>query len=146
MFVALFLLVVVVVIVLLLALIRWLLVPAPEMLELPVADPGAEPEAGAPDEAEGASDALVAVARFHFPEQANMLRGRLLADGIPAFVTNEHSTQAFGYLRLAHGGVRVLVPAARVEAARAVIAALDAGEYALDENVDDVDPGRESSP
>jgi hypothetical protein len=82
------------------------------------------------------SDSLTAVARFHFPQEAHMLEARLLADGIPAFVTNAHSTQAFGYLRLALGGVRVLVPTARVDEALAVMAALEAGEYALDDGSD----------
>ena len=124
----------------LLALVWHWLRPTPEMLDLPMLADREAPE----EEADGPADSLVTLATYHFPEQANLLRGRLMADGIPAFVTNAHTTQALGYLRLAHGGVRVMVPAAREAAARAVISALDEGDYRLedDEATDDSDPAR----
>ena len=146
MHVAIPLLVILVVLGALLALAWRLMRPTPDMLDLPEMaepgpDPGVETTAGADD---AADDALVTLARYHFQEQANLLRGRLLADGIPAFVTNAHTTQALGYLRLAHGGVRVMVPAAREAAAREVIQALDSGQYCLDDDdaLDETDRSR----
>ena len=127
----------------LLALVWRLMRPTADMFDLP--DAGSDDGAETAADGEGdVDDSLVAIARYHFPEQANLLRGRLLADGIPAFVTNAHSTQAFGYLRLAHGGVRVMVPAAHAAAARIVIEALDSGEYSLDDDeaLDDPDRSR----
>ena len=88
---------------------------------------------------EPASDSLTAVAQFSFPIDAQLLQARLEADGIPAWVTNANTVQAFGYLRNAVGGVRVMVPTRLVDAAKAVMAALAAGEYALDENESGVD-------
>ena len=87
-----------------------------------------------------ASDSLTIIARFSFAIDAQILQARLEADGIPAWVVNAHTAQAFGPLRNAVGGVRVMVPTDEVENARRVIAALAAGEYALDED-DGVDPG-----
>ena len=120
----------------LLALAWRLLRPTQEAFDLPtLADSDAAPGARASMDAdETQDDSLVTLARYQFPEPANLLRGRLLADGIPAFVTNAHTTQALGYLRLAHGGVRVMVPAALEAEARAVISALDEGEYDLDDD------------
>ncbi len=87
-----------------------------------------------------ASDSLTIIARFSFAIDAQILQARLEADGVPAWVVNANTAQAFGPLRNAVGGVRVMVPTEEVENARRVIAALAAGEYALDED-DGVDPG-----
>jgi hypothetical protein len=131
------------VIAVLLALAWGLLRPTRGMFDLPEPPPGAEPDAHVADEAGEVADCgLVTIARYHFPEPANLLRGRLQADGIPAFVMNAHTTQALGYLRLAHGGVRVMVPTGLEAAAREVIQALDRGEYALDGDEENEDPGR----
>ena len=87
-----------------------------------------------------ASDSLTAIARFSFPIDAQILQARLEADGIPAWVVNANVAQAFGPLRNTVGGVGVMVPTNEVENAQRVIAALAAGEYALDDD-DEVDPG-----
>ena len=82
------------------------------------------------------SGGLETVAQFHDPVDAQLLQGRLQAEGIPAFLADEHLIQANRLLSIALGGVRVQVPRELLAGARRVIAALEAGEYALDEDSD----------
>lgn len=89
---------------------------------------------------QGGSGGLETIAQFNDPVDAQLLQGRLQAEGIPAFLADEHLVQANRLLAIAVGGVRVQVAGDDVERARAVIAALAAGHYALDENDDVGEP------
>ncbi|MGH8029361.1 MAG: putative signal transducing protein [Arenimonas sp.] len=86
---------------------------------------------------EDGSDELVAVARFTAPVDAQLLAGCLEASGIPVFLGNVDTAHALGYMGAAVPIV-VRVPGRLAAEARAVMAAVEAGEFALDE---DVDPG-----
>ena len=68
--------------------------------------------------------------------EAHIVRGRLEAEGIPAYVAFEHHIWAKWSISLLLGGVRVQVPASQHAAATAVIAAIHAGEYLLEEDTD----------
>lgn len=68
------------------------------------------------------------------PLQAHIVRARLEAEGIAARLADAHLLQLHPLLAPAVGGVRVLVPAAQAAAARAIIAALADGAYALDDD------------
>ena len=88
-------------------------------------------------EAEAGADSLTEVARFTAPIDAQLLAGCLEASGIPVFMGNVDTAHALGYMGAAVPIV-VRVPTRLVAEARAVMAAMEAGEFALD---DDVDPG-----
>src|SRR5262245_11477393 len=85
---------------------------------------------------------LVMAARLFDPTEAEMLRGRLEAEGVPAIVVDTNAARTIS-LYLALGGVRILVPEAYLERAREVIKADARGEYAIDEATD-VGPSTES--
>jgi len=88
-------------------------------------------------------DGIVTVAhRFH-PFEAELLRGRLCADGIPAVLADAHTVQTDTLLTAALGGVRVMVPAGFEAEARRTIAALEGGAFAL---ADDDAAGDDDAP
>ncbi|GAC1628667.1 MAG: hypothetical protein NVS9B10_18850 [Nevskia sp.] len=82
------------------------------------------------------SGGLETIAQFNDPVDAQLLQGRLQAEGIPAFLADEHLIQANRLLSIALGGVRVQVAGDDLARALAVLAALAAGDYALDEDSD----------
>jgi hypothetical protein len=82
------------------------------------------------------ADSLTAIARFTAPIDAQVLAGCLEAEGIPVFMGNLDSAHALGYMGSAVPIV-LRVPTRLAAEARAVVAAFEAGEYALD---DDFDP------
>lgn len=82
------------------------------------------------------SGGLETIAQFNDPVDAQLLQGRLQAEGIPAFLADANLIQTHRLLSIALGGVRVQVSADDLPRARAVLAALEAGDYALDENAD----------
>lgn len=88
------------------------------------------------DAVETGSDALVEIARFTVAIDAQVLAGCLEASGIPVFMGNFDTANALGYMGAAVPIV-VRVPARLFAEARAVMAAFEAGEFALD---DDFDP------
>lgn len=59
------------------------------------------------------------------PIEAHIIRGRLEAEGIPAFVLFEHHVWANWWMSQALGGVRVQVPESYVEQAKAVLADIE---------------------
>ena len=79
---------------------------------------------------------LIMVARLFDPTEAEMLRGRLEAEGVPAIVADAHTARVISALQVAIGGVRILVPEAYLEKAREVLRADARGDYAIDENID----------
>jgi len=64
---------------------------------------------------------MVIVATFSKPEEAHLLRMRLEAAGIPAYLRDENMTQLWGFAGPDLGGVKVEIAEEDVEAARAVL-------------------------
>jgi hypothetical protein len=79
---------------------------------------------------------LVMVARMLNPLEAEMLRGRLEAEGVPAIVADTQIVQVNPLYKLAVGGVRVMVPEAYLAQAREIVRADARGDYALDDSTD----------
>ena len=77
------------------------------------------------------------VAHYTDPIEAHLARGRLLSEGIDAHLGDEHLAVANWEWRLAVGGVKLRVADRDADRARVVLAAMDAGEYALDVDSDD---------
>src|SRR3546814_17019131 len=71
------------------------------------------------------------VAHYTDPIEAHLARGRLLSEGIDAHLGDEHLAMANWEWRLAVGGVKLRVADRDAERARAVLNALDSGEYAM---------------
>ncbi len=84
------------------------------------------------------------VARFLDPIEAHIVCGRLCAEGIPAHVADDQMSLANWEWRQAIGGTRVRVADADYTQARALIAELDAGAFALDPEAAASPPYRES--
>jgi Putative prokaryotic signal transducing protein len=61
---------------------------------------------------------------------ANIVRGRLEAEGVPAMIANEHTITADWTYSLALGGVRIMVPPQYLTEARDIIRQIDRGEFA----------------
>ena len=76
------------------------------------------------------------VARYLDPVEAQIARGRLVAEGIEAHLGDEHLAVANWEWRLAIGGIRVRVADDDAARAREVLRAMDAGEYAIDDHAE----------
>jgi hypothetical protein len=81
------------------------------------------------------ADSLSEIARFTVAIDAQVLAGCLEASGIPVFMGNFDTANALGYMGAAVPIV-LRVPTRQLEEARAVIAAYERGEFALDEDAD----------
>lgn len=83
-------------------------------------------------------DPLVICTRYLLPLEAEIFAARLQADGIEAVVIDSNIVYANGafHTSLGMGGVRVMVPASQLAEAQRVLAAYNAGEYAIDESFD----------
>ncbi|WAC75423.1 hypothetical protein OU995_12275 [Roseateles sp. SL47] len=79
---------------------------------------------------------LVIAARHLTPTEAHMLCGCLTAAGIPAETGDTHMVQAHSLLSLAVGGACIRVPERYLDKARSTLAALQDGDFSLDENFD----------
>lgn len=79
---------------------------------------------------------LFAIAKYLVPLDATLVQGCLVASGIPAVLADEHLMQTDLLLAPALGGVRILVPGAYLQQARAVLDAFERGEFELDEDAD----------
>ena len=79
---------------------------------------------------------LFTIAQFMSPTDAYLAQGFLAASGIPAVVADANHAQADLLIAPAMGGVRVLVPLSHVDDARALLAARERGDFALDDNAD----------
>ncbi|MFZ5637755.1 MAG: DUF2007 domain-containing protein [Pseudomonadota bacterium] len=75
---------------------------------------------------------LLTVASYSDPIEAHIVCGRLNAEGIEAFVADDQTNLANWEWRQAIGGTRVRVAEDQYERARALIAELDGGAFALD--------------
>jgi len=65
--------------------------------------------------------------------QAQAFRGRLEAEGIPIYIGDAHTNQTDALLSPALGGFRIRVPRERVREAKEILAAIQAGKFALDD-------------
>ena len=74
------------------------------------------------------------VAAYTDPIEAQLALGLLQAEGIPARLDDTGTAIANWEWRLAIGGMRLRVPDEQAIHARRVLAALEAGEYALDDD------------
>src|SRR3546814_11002383 len=79
------------------------------------------------------SDVCSADLHYTDPIEAHLARGRLLSEGIDAHLGDEHLAMANWEWRLAVGGVKLRVADRDAERARAVLNAMDAGEYRSEE-------------
>lgn len=87
-------------------------------------------------------DRLETVASFTDPLQAHIARGRLEAEGVPAYVIHENHVWAAWFLSNALGGVKLQVAQGDADRAQEILAADREGEYAeaLDLPGDEVTP------
>ena len=103
----------------------------PSALPLPLSHAHA---ASSTDAGEAPPDGdLVTVARVFNTLEAEMLRGCLEAEGIPATLGDVQTVQTDTLLTVAMGGVRIRVPAPFADAARQTIEAFERGALAIDE-------------
>ena len=79
---------------------------------------------------------LFPVASYFVPTDAHIVQGCLAASGVPAVVADANLVQTNSLWTAALGGVRILVPESFLAQAQAIIAALDRGEYQLNEDED----------
>jgi len=83
---------------------------------------------------------LVTVTRVFNSLEAEMLRGCLEAEGIPATLGDAQTVQTDTLLTVALGGIRVMVPATFADAARQTVQAFERGALAIDDLPDDAGP------
>ena len=76
--------------------------------------------------------------RFLLPMDAEIFAARLKTEGIGAVVMDSDTVYANGafHTSLGMGGVRVMVPQSQMAEAQQILAAYNAGEFAIDENFD----------
>jgi hypothetical protein len=89
------------------------------------------PQASVPETVANEPSDLVTIFRSFNAIEAQILRGRLQAEEIPASVAD---TQTSNQLPMTVGGVRVQVPAEHAARARRILADVQAGELALTED------------
>jgi|SRR5690349_14524970 hypothetical protein len=81
-------------------------------------------------------------ARFLMPIDAEIFAARLGAEGIAAKVMDANTNYSDGFAGgFGAGGVRVMVPESQLAEAERILAAFNAGEFAIDENFDPGPPG-----
>jgi hypothetical protein len=86
-------------------------------------------------------DPLVICARFVSPMDAEIFAARLNADGIGAHVMDTNTVYSDGFAGgFSTGGIRVMVPRSQLGEAQRVLAAFNAGEFAIDESFDPDQP------
>lgn len=106
--------------------------------------PGLRTGDGPPADPDYAGD-LTLLARHLTPTEAHMLCARLQACGIPAEACDTNTVQTHSLLAPALGGASLRVPERYVDEARALMAALERGDFALDEDFG-ADPDAELDP
>jgi hypothetical protein len=93
-------------------------------------------EEGAPSDALLPGRDVFEVARYLVPIDARLAQGCLQAAGIPAVLADDQLVQTNLLWVPALGGVRILVPQEYIQQAEAALAALQRGEFALDDDAD----------
>lgn len=81
---------------------------------------------------------LITIATYNNAITANIHRGRLEAEAVPATLANEQYVIANWMMSNALGGIQLQVPATYAQAARDILKEIDNGEHILteDDNVD----------
>ena len=80
---------------------------------------------------------LVICARFVAPVDAAVFAARLQAEGVHVHVMDQNTAYSDGFAGgFGMGGIRVMVPRSQLADAQRVLAAYNAGEYAIDEDFD----------
>jgi hypothetical protein len=77
---------------------------------------------------------LTTIERMLDPLQAQLVQALLQSEGIPCFVADQQTVQTNPLWTMLVGGVRLQVPQRLAQQAREVIAAMEQGRYALDED------------
>lgn len=85
---------------------------------------------------------MITVAAFSKPEEAHLLRLRLAAGGVQAFIQDENLIQIDWLMSNALGGVKVLIDEADAELAKQILSSDAEG---LDELPDDSEPDRSTN-
>jgi hypothetical protein len=75
---------------------------------------------------------LITVGRYFDPWEAHILRSRLEAEGVPAWVTGDQHIIAHWPLSMALGGAALQVPGVYVEQTQEIITAYHAGTFEQD--------------
>ncbi|MBI3899960.1 MAG: hypothetical protein HY308_16950 [Gammaproteobacteria bacterium] len=88
---------------------------------------------------------LVQIAAYLTPLEAHLARGRLDAEGVPAFVCHEHHAGLLWTWSLALGEVKLYVNHHDAGRAVEILSAHDRGEYALDDEAPIVCPRCQST-
>jgi hypothetical protein len=88
-------------------------------------------EAQAEDHGPEDAVSFVMVARSLEPWHLEILRARLQAEGIEAFVADGGINKANPFYSIAVGGVRLMVPRASAELARRIVDLVRSGQFAL---------------
>jgi hypothetical protein len=101
---------------------RRLIEPPPPPEAEPVLPPG------------GDAGPLTTIERLLDPLQAQLVQALLQSEGIPCFIADQQTVQTNPLWTMLVGGVRLQVPQSLAEQAREVIAAMEQGRYALDED------------
>jgi hypothetical protein len=83
---------------------------------------------------------LTTIERMLDPLQAQLVQALLQSEGIPCFVADRQTVQTNPLWTMLVGGVRLQVPQRLAQRAREVIADMEQGRYALDENAAPEDP------
>lgn len=87
------------------------------------------------------ADSLVVCARFVTPIDAEIFAARLGIEGVDAHVMDARTNYTEGFAGgFGKVGIRVMVPKSQLGKAQHILAAYEAGEYAID---DDYDVGTE---
>jgi hypothetical protein len=89
---------------------------------------------------------LITVATFSFPHEAHLAKMRLDAEGIPAFVADEHTINMQWLYSNAMGGVRLQVPAQFVEDAQRLLNEPDDFDPTEFEQAAELSPGPDAEP
>jgi hypothetical protein len=79
---------------------------------------------------------LTTIERMLDPLQAQLVQALLQSEGIPCFIADQQTVQTNALWTMLVGGVRLQVPRRLVQQAREVIAALEQGRYAIDEDAE----------
>ena len=82
---------------------------------------------------------LETVAHAYEPNEIQILRGRLEADGIPAFVVDDNANRTNSVLA-EHGGIQLEVAAQHAEQAKRIVAEVQSGKLALDDTPAEAPP------
>jgi hypothetical protein len=93
-----------------------------------------EPPTAARAAPAGNAGPLTTVGRMLDPVQAQLVQALLQSEGIPCFIADQQTVQTNPLWTMLVGGVRLQVPQALAGQAREVIAAMEQGRYALDED------------